>query len=76
MRKYVKEKCKLLGIHGQDQVRINSAGCFGRCQEGPVIVVYPEAVWYTFVDEEDLDEIIDQHLLKGQIVQRLLLIEQ
>ena len=71
MRKYVKNKCKELGIHGEEQVRINSGGCMGRCQSGPVIVVYPEAVWYTFVDEEDLDEIIEQHLLKGQIVKRL-----
>ena len=76
MRKYVKNKCKELGIHGEQQVRINSGGCMGRCSEGPVIVVYPEAVWYTFVDEEDLDEIIEQHLLKGQVVKRLLLPNQ
>lgn len=73
MRKYVKERCKELGIHGEGQVRINIAGCLGRCSEGPVIVVYPEAVWYTFVDEEDLDEIIEQHLVNGQVVKRLLL---
>lgn len=71
MRKYVKNRCKELGIHGDGQVRINSGGCMGRCSEGPVIVVYPEATWYTFVDEEDLDEIIERHLLKGEIVKRL-----
>ena len=43
----------------------------GRCDEGPVIVVYPEGVWYTYVDEEDLDEIIEEHLLKGNVVKRL-----
>jgi (2Fe-2S) ferredoxin len=71
MRKYVKERCKSLGIHSEGKVRINIAGCLGRCNEGPVIVVYPEGIWYTFVDEEDLDEIIDEHLLKGNVVKRL-----
>ena len=71
MRKYVKERCKKLGIHKEGQVRINSGGCMGRCDEGPVIVVYPEGVWYTYVDEEDLDEIIEEHLLKGNVVKRL-----
>lgn len=73
MRKYVKNRCKELGIHGEGQVRINSAGCLGRCNEGPVIVVYPEETWYTYVDEEDLDDIIEQHLQNGQVVKRLVL---
>ena len=73
MRKYVKNRCKELGIHGEGQVRINSAGCLGRCNEGPVIVVYPEETWYTYVDEEDLDEIVEQHLVKGERVERLML---
>jgi (2Fe-2S) ferredoxin len=72
-RKYMKNKCKELDIHNLGQIRINSGGCMGRCNEGPVIVIYPEAVWYTFVDEEDLDEIIESHLIKGKVVQRLLL---
>ncbi|HHJ20247.1 MAG TPA: (2Fe-2S) ferredoxin domain-containing protein, partial [Gammaproteobacteria bacterium] len=42
-----------------------------RCSEGPVVVVYPEAVWYTYVDHEDIDEIIDEHLLNGRVVERL-----
>lgn len=71
LRKYVKDQCKQLGIHGEGQVRINSGGCMGRCNEGPVMVVYPEGVWYTFVDEEDLDEIITEHLLNGRVVKRL-----
>jgi (2Fe-2S) ferredoxin len=40
---------------------------------GPVAVVYPEGTWYTFVDKSDIDEIVDQHLLKGQVVERLVL---
>ncbi|MCU7837513.1 MAG: NAD(P)H-dependent oxidoreductase subunit E [gamma proteobacterium symbiont of Taylorina sp.] len=71
MRKYVKDKCKKLGIHDAGKIRINSAGCMGRCNEGPIIVIYPDGIWYTFVDEEDLDEIVEQHLLKGKIVKRL-----
>ena len=52
-------------------MRINAAGCLGRCEQGPVIVVYPEGTWYTYVDKEDIDEIVDRHLLKGEIVERL-----
>ena len=36
-----------------------------------MLVVYPEATWYTYVDKEDIDEIVDSHLLKGQVVERL-----
>lgn len=51
--------------------RVNRAGCMDRCGEGPVCVVYPEAVWYTFVDEADIDEILESHLRDGKIVERL-----
>ena len=71
VRDYAKQKIKELGLVGQGKVRINQAGCLDRCAEGPVIVVYPEEVWYTYVDEKDVDEIISEHLLKGRIVQRL-----
>ena len=71
LRDYAKQRVKSLGMAGPDKVRINSAGCLDRCEEGPVIVVYPEEVWYTYVDEQDVDEIIDEHLVKGNIVQRL-----
>ena len=43
---------------------MNKAGCLDRCDEGPVLVVYPDAVWYTYVDRADIDEIIDRHVLK------------
>ncbi len=71
MRDYAKKRGKELGIAGPGKVRINSAGCLDRCSEGPVLVVYPEETWYTYVDQEDIDEIIDQHLIKGQVVERL-----
>jgi (2Fe-2S) ferredoxin len=44
-----------------------------RCAQGPLMVVYPEAVWYTFVDHEDLDEIIESHLVNGKVVSRLVI---
>lgn len=70
-RDYLKQRCKELGIHGAGQCRINTAGCLDRCDQGPVIVVYPEEIWYTWVDSEDLDEIIEKHLLQGKPVDRL-----
>jgi (2Fe-2S) ferredoxin len=72
MRDYVKDKVKALGLSGGERpIRINAAGCLGRCDEGPVLVVYPEGVWYTYVDESDLDEIIESHLVNGRVVERL-----
>ena len=70
-RDYVKKRCREVGISGAGQVRINTAGCLDRCEFGPVIVIYPEAIWYTYVDQQDLDEIIDEHLLNGRVVDRL-----
>jgi (2Fe-2S) ferredoxin len=54
-------------------VRVNKAGCLDRCAGGPVAVVYPEEVWYTFVDQQDIDEIVDAHLKGGRPVERLVL---
>lgn len=68
---HMKSRVKALKLNGKGSVRINRAGCLDRCGEGPVLVVYPQAIWYTFVDNEDIDEIIDQHLLQGKIVERL-----
>lgn len=71
LRDYAKNKVKKLGLAGLGGVRINTAGCLDRCEEGPVIVVYPEGVWYSYVDQEDIDEIIEEHLRKGHVVERL-----
>jgi len=71
MRDYAKERIKALNLAGEGKVRINQAGCLDRCDEGPVVVVYPEAVWYTYVDQHDIDEIIDEHLVHGRVVKRL-----
>ena len=71
MRDYAKGQVKALKLAGPGKVRVNTAGCLDRCKEGPVIVVYPEAVWYSYVDREDIDEIIREHLQNGRIVERL-----
>lgn len=71
MRNYAKDRTKTLGIAGPGGVRVNAAGCMDRCEEGPVVVIYPESVWYTYVDKEDIDEIINEHLLHGRVVERL-----
>ncbi len=71
LRDYAKARAKEMGLTGPGKVRVNKAGCLDRCAEGPVCVVYPEGVWYTYSDEEDVDEIIDSHIKKGQVVERL-----
>jgi (2Fe-2S) ferredoxin len=71
LQAYAKERVKQLGLAGSGKVRINKAGCLDRCEQGPVVVVYPEGVWYTYVDEKDIDEIIDSHLADGKPVERL-----
>ena len=70
-QKHAKKRCKELDINGQGKVRINQAGCLDRCEEGPVLVVYPEGTWYTYVDTSDIDEIVDSHLVNGVVVERL-----
>ena len=69
---YMKARIKKLGLNGQHKARVNRAGCFDRCNEGPLMVIYPQAIWYTFVDNDDVDEIIESHLINGKVVTRLL----
>lgn len=71
MRDYAKARVKALKLNGPGRCRINNAGCMDRCSEGPVIAIYPEGVWYTYVDQHDIDEIIDEHLVHGRVVERL-----
>lgn len=70
LRDYLKARVKEAGLDG---VRINSAGCLDRCELGPVMVIYPEGVWYGFSSYEDIDEILSVHLTKGERVERLML---
>ena len=70
---HCKIQVKAAGLSGPGKVRVNKAGCLDRCAAGPVAVVYPEAVWYSYVDRADIDEIVDSHLKNGRIVERLLI---
>jgi (2Fe-2S) ferredoxin len=71
LQAYAKERVKALGLAGAGRIRINKAGCLDRCDDGPTLVVYPDAVWYTYVDRADIDEIIESHLVRGLPVERL-----
>ena len=71
LRDYCKERVKALGLAGPGKARVNSAGCLDRCAQGPVLVVYPEAVWYRYAHRQDIDEIVTEHLLAGRVVERL-----
>ena len=71
LRAYAKDKIKALKLAGEGKVRINQAGCLDRCELGPVMVVYPNETWYTYVDKSDIDEIIEEHIVNGRAVDRL-----
>ncbi|MGI6161541.1 MAG: NADH-quinone oxidoreductase subunit NuoF [Christensenellales bacterium] len=69
----VKEFEKRIGEDGLGgEVQVVRTGCFGLCELGPVVIIYPEGAFYSRVQLSDVDEIVDEHLLKGRIVQRLL----
>ncbi|AVO33255.1 (2Fe-2S) ferredoxin domain-containing protein [Ottowia oryzae] len=69
---HCKARVKQAGLSGPGKVRVNKAGCLDRCAGGPIAVVYPEAVWYSYVDKSDIDEIVESHLRDGKVVERLL----
>jgi len=68
---YAKNRVKELRLNGPGKIRVNKAGCLDRCADGPVMVIYPEGIWYTFIDTEDVEEIIQSHLIQGRPVERL-----
>lgn len=69
LRDELKDAVKVAGL--KDRVRVNQAGCLDQCEHGPVVVVYPEAVWYGFVKPGDAEEIVEEHLVHGRPVERL-----
>ncbi len=71
MQAYAKDRIGQLKLKGEGKVRINRAGCLDRCDQGPVLVVYPAGVWYTYIDKNDIEEIIQEHLVNGRVVERL-----
>ena len=68
-KEYAKNRIDELKLHGK--VRISSAGCLGRCAEGPLLVIYPEAIWYRYNGLDELELIIEEHLVHGRIVEHL-----
>ena len=66
----MKKKISDLGLK---KIRVNQSGCLDKCELGPVMGIYPEGVWYSFKNTDDVDEIIHEHLLKGKIVKRLVI---
>ncbi len=71
LRDYAKQRVKKLALTGKGRVRVNQAGCMERCEEGPCLVIYPDAVWYTYRSEADIDDIISTHLQNGKVLDRL-----
>ena len=70
LRNYMKARAKELGL---DDVRINVAGCLDRCELGPTMVIYPDGVWYSCRTPEDVEEVLQVHVLGGGRVARLML---
>ncbi len=62
LRDYMKARAKELGIPG---IRVNSAGCLDRCELGPCLVIYPEGIWYTIANTDDVNAVLQAHLVEG-----------
>jgi (2Fe-2S) ferredoxin len=73
LQKRFKKRLAEMGLHGK--VRANQAGCLDQCEHGPNVVIYPEGIWYGNVHVEDVDEIVESHIIGGVPVARLLIKE-
>ena len=71
LQEYAKKRAKELERPELGRVRINKSGCLGRCEHGPIAVVYPDGVWYRYRSKEDLNEILLEHIVHGRTVHRL-----
>jgi len=70
LHQYMKTKAKELGIEG---IRVNKAGCLDRCELGPVVVIYPEGIWYAINSTDDIDLVLERHILAGEKIEHLAL---
>ena len=68
---HAKKRIKEMGLKGK--VRVNKAGCLDACAYGPTVVIYPDDVWYTPRSREDMEEILNEHILNDRIVDRLVI---
>jgi (2Fe-2S) ferredoxin len=73
LRDYMQARAKELGLKG---VRVNMAGCLDRCEFGPTVVIYPEGVWYRVRTREEVDAVLEAHLVRGGRVPALMLGER
>ncbi|MDD2481463.1 MAG: NADH-quinone oxidoreductase subunit NuoF [Lutispora sp.] len=71
--KNFEEQIKTHGL--QEEIIVERTGCFGLCSLGPIVIIYPEASFYSMVKPEDVEEIVKEHLVKGRVVKRLLYAE-
>jgi (2Fe-2S) ferredoxin len=66
---YLKARSRELGL--KNDVKINATGCMSFCRTGPTMVIYPDGVWYKYQSEDDVEEILQSHIIGGTIVERL-----
>ena len=71
LRQILKKRLKELGLN--TEVRANAAGCLDACEYGITVLVYPEQIWYGGVTENDIDEIIQKHIIENKPVERLMI---
>jgi (2Fe-2S) ferredoxin len=71
LREAFKQEIKRLGLKGR--VRANKAGCLDACAFGPSVVIYPEGVWYRVTTQEEVREVMEQHVRDGKVVEHLLM---
>lgn len=65
---------KKLEASGRRDICMTASGCLSFCQAGPIMVVYPQGIWYTPKTPEDIDEIVSSHLIGGKPVERLIIV--
>ncbi|MCK5480166.1 MAG: NAD(P)H-dependent oxidoreductase subunit E [Gammaproteobacteria bacterium] len=69
---YLKQRIAEEGLEsGENAVRANRAGCLGVCEQGPIMVVHPDGVWYYNLNRGNVDQIIEEHFKQGKIVESL-----
>lgn len=71
IRELLKKELHARGL--KTEVRANRSGCLDVCEHGPNVVIYPEGVWYHGVTKEDISEIIEKHVIGGEVIERLLI---
>ena len=69
IKKALEAELSKLGI--ENEIKVVMTGCFGLCALGPIVIIYPDGTFYSRVTTDDVKEIVEEHLLKGRLVERL-----